>query len=400
MSVLVTDGNERAALAVTRALGLQKIKVVIGAETERSLAGQSRYSAASFQYPSPYEDPERFVNTLLGMVVREKFDMLVPISDLAMQLIAERRDEFDQHTIIPAPQLSAYEAVSDKYRLMKRAQQLGVPIPDTLFVENGCLPCDLTTLGEFPLVVKPSRSRVTVDGTWSATTVHHVASQRELEQLYQDTRYLRQPSLIQKRVEGEGQGIFALCDRGTPLVLFAHRRLREKPPSGGVSVLRESMELPKAMTEHAVRLLQDVKWHGVAMVEFKVERRTGIPRLMEINGRFWGSLQLALDAGVNFPFQLYRLVHGQNAALSPGEYRVGVKSRWLLGDLDHLLLRVFKPDSTLRLSPEYPSRLRCIMEFFRFFEHDVYYEIERREDFRPALHQIACYLKTLVRGEP
>ena len=196
--------------------------------------------------------------------------------------------------------MESYDLVSDKYRLMRLAQELGVPIPDTVFVENGRLPNDIKDVGDYPLVVKPGRSLVSVDDTWTRTTVQQVANRQELEQLYRDTPYLRMPSLIQRRVEGEGQGIFALCDQGTPLALFAHRRLREKPPSGGVSVLRESIELPKTMTDYAVKLLEKVRWHGVAMVEFKVERDTGIPRLMEINGRFWGSLQLALDAGVEF----------------------------------------------------------------------------------------------------
>ena len=91
-----------------------------------------------------------------------------------------------------------------------------------------------------------------------------------------------------------------------------------------MSVLRESIELPKPMTDYAVRLLQHMGWHGVAMVEFKVERETGIPQLMEINGRFWGSLQLAIDAGINFPFLLYQLATHQPVAVPVHGYQIGV----------------------------------------------------------------------------
>jgi predicted ATP-grasp superfamily ATP-dependent carboligase len=257
----------------------------------------------------------------------------------------------------------------------------------------------MRNVGDYPLVVKPGRSLVLADGTWTKTTVHHVANRQELEQLYRETPYLRWPSLIQRRVEGEGQGIFAICDQGAPLALFAHRRLREKPPSGGVSVLRESIELPKAMVEYAVRLLQNIGWHGVAMVEFKVERETGIPRLMEINGRFWGSLQLALDAGINFPFLLYQLATHQPVAAPRYGYRIGVKSRWLLGDLDHLLIRTFHSDKVLRLPPGYPSRTRCALEFMRFFQKDLHYEVESLDDPAPALFELQMYLKDLVKGD-
>lgn len=398
MGVLITDGNERAALAVTRALGQKQIDVLVGSETERSLAGSSRYCRRSFRYPSPYEDPKGHIDALLQVVMRQKIEMLVPISDLAMQLIGERRVEFDAHTRIAAPAPAVYETVSDKYRLMKLAQQLDVPIPDTLFVEEGRVPQDLRSMGEFPLIVKPGRSRMLIDGAWTNTSVRQVMNREELEQVYRQTRYLKWPSLIQRRIEGEGQGIFALCDHGRPVALFGHRRLREKPPAGGVSVLRESIELPKLMADHAVRLLQHVGWHGVAMVEFKVERRTRIPRLMEINGRFWGSLQLAVDADLNLPFMLYQLTCGRPVETPPAGYRVGVKSRWLLGDLDHLLARLFKSTDALRLPPGYPSRVRCALEFVRFFQKDLHYEVERWNDAGPARHEWCAYVKAMVKG--
>ena len=398
MSVLVTDGNERAALAVTRALGRKQIDVLVGSETERSLAGSSRYCRRAFRYPSPYEDPKGYLDVLLQMVTDRQVEMLVPISDLAMHLIGERRTQFDAHTRVAAPTPAVYETLSDKYRLMRLARQLDVPIPDTLFVEEGRLPQDLRSVGEFPLIVKPGRSRIPIDGAWTTTSVRQVVNREELEQVYRQTSYLKWPSLIQRRIEGEGQGIFALCDHGRPVALFAHRRLREKPPAGGVSVLRESIELPKPMADYAMRLLHHVGWHGVAMVEFKVERRTGIPRLMEINGRFWGSLQLASDAGLNFPFLLYQLICGRPVEVPVAGYRTGVKSRWLLGDLDHLLARLFKSDETLRLPPGCPSRTRCVMEFVRFFEKDLHYEVERWDDVGPAGHELCAYVRAMVKG--
>jgi ATP-grasp domain-containing protein len=152
------------------------------------------------------------------------------------------------------------------------------------------------------------------------------------------------------------------------------------------------------MADYAVRLLKKIGWHGVAMVEFKVERDTGIPRLMEINGRFWGSLQLALDAGVNFPHLLYRLAKEKSVVVPDGGYKVGVKSRWLLGDLDHLLIRTFKSDKALRLPPGYPSRAQCALEFMRFFQKDLRYEVECWDDPAPARHEVRMYLKALVKG--
>jgi hypothetical protein len=161
-------------------------------------------------------------------------------------------------------------------------------------------------------------------------------------------------------------------------------------------VLRESIALPQPMTDYALRLLQHVGWHGVAMVEFKVEQSSGIPYLMEINGRFWGSLQLAIDAGLNLPYLLLLMAKGRLTSGPHPAYRVGVRSRWLLGDLDHLLLRLFKAEEKARLPPGAPSIWTTIANFFRPGGKNTYYEMERLDDLRPAWKEYRRYAWNLV----
>jgi hypothetical protein len=129
------------------------------------------------------------------------------------------------------------------------------------------------------------------------------------------------------------------------------------------------------------------------MVEFKRERATGVPFLMEINGRFWGSLQLAIDAGLNFPVSLARLYFG-DAVEEHHDYRVGVRSRWLLGDVDHLLMRVRSkeaaPPGSLPLG-------RLFLDFCRFIRRDTHYEVESAGDPGPSLHELRSYVQALFR---
>jgi predicted ATP-grasp superfamily ATP-dependent carboligase len=398
MRVLVTDGNERSALAVTRALGQKKIQVVVGAETASSLAGASRYCSHAFVYPPPSADSDGFVATLLEVVKRGRFDAMFPVSDLAMQTIGPEWKQFEEYTALPIPPFRIYEDISNKYQLMKLASKLRIPIPKTVFVPYGQIDELVNDITTFPVVVKPGRSVMRKNGKWIKTGVHYADSAGELLRLYEDQGELKEPSLIQHRVEGEGQGLFVLMEQGKLLGHFAHRRLREKPPSGGVSVLRESIPLPQPMSEYALRLLQHVGWHGVAMVEFKIDRQSGVPMLMEVNGRFWGSLQLALDAGVNFPYLLYQMATGQPTKVPPHGYRIGVKSRWLLGDLDHLLLRLFKSEDELHLPPDSPSRWECLLDFCRFFQRGMHYEVERFDDPGPCAYEMHQYLKNMFRS--
>src|SRR5215472_7787869 len=397
MRVLITDGNERSALAVTRALGSQQLEVVVGAETRSSLAAASKYCSRSFVYPSPYSDPDGFVEKLLEIMEQERIAVVFPISDIAMQLIGKEKSRFERNAVVPAPPNSVFDEVSNKYKLMKLALELQIPIPETIFVPDGQVQDTADQISHYPVVVKPGQSVMKGPNGWSKTSVHYAANAEELLNLYREKNYLRQPSLIQRRVNGEGQGLFALMNKGEPLVLFAHKRLREKPPSGGVSVLRESIELPKDMVDYALRLLQHVGWHGVAMIEFKIDRDRGVPLLMEANGRFWGSLQLAIDAGVDFPYLLYQLATGQPIQVPINGYRSGVKSRWLLGDLDHLLLRLFNPEGRLHLPPGVPSKWQSLGNFCRFLQRRTYYEVERFNDLGPGIYEWCHYFEQLLK---
>jgi predicted ATP-grasp superfamily ATP-dependent carboligase len=396
--VLVTDGQERSALAITRSLGQAGIRVVVGAQTSKSLAGASKHCYRTWQYPSPLAAPSQFVSSLADAIGQLGVTAIMPVTDSTMQVLAARREQFPPAILRAVPPLESYELVSDKYRLMALAQKLEVPIPTTVFVPNGDIVSVLDQVPSFPVVVKPGRSLLKDDSGWGKTSVHFVSHVEELVALYRRTPYLKNPSLVQQRVEGEGQGVFGLFDHGRPCALFAHRRIREKPPAGGVSVLRESIELPKPMTDYAVKLLEHVKWHGVAMVEFKVDRESHVPRLMEINGRFWGSLQLAIDAGLNFPHLLYQATNGVPVAIPNNAYRIGTRSRWFLGDLDHLLLRLTKSNSALHLGPEAPSRWRCLAEFSRMFQRDLHYEVESLSDPGPAFMEYRAWVSHLWGG--
>jgi predicted ATP-grasp superfamily ATP-dependent carboligase len=391
--VLVTDGNERAALAITRALGREQVEVIIGAESPRSLAGSSRYCRHSFAYPSPYQEPEQFITRLMAAAHEYQADALFPVSDIAMHIVGPDKSRFGSNLHIPTPTAEVFEGISDKYRLMRQAVEAGVPIPDTIFVPDGRLDGISERVTEFPVVIKPGCSLVKEQGRWTKTIVCYANSRSELEHIYRNQPHLRRPSLIQRRIVGEGQGLFVLMEEGKPLGIFAHRRVRERPPSGGVSVLRESIALPKDMVEATLKLLQPVKWHGVAMVEFKIEKTTQRPMLIEINGRFWGSLQLAVDAGVNFPLLLLNMAMGKPATVPENGYRIGVKSRWLLGDLDQLIMRLTRRESSLHLPPGAPSRLQSLVSFCRFFEQDLFYEVEQADDLGPSKFEIMRYVK-------
>jgi predicted ATP-grasp superfamily ATP-dependent carboligase len=395
MKAFVTDGNQRSALAITRSLGRRGISVLVGEQEPVALASSSRYCARHVTYPSPDRDPGGFERFLVDFVRRERIDVVVPVTDVTTSSICLRQDLLRPHSAIAAPTFEAFDRMTDKSRALQAAALSGIPIPRTLLAEGAAGLRRIVDQVQYPAVVKPVRSRILTRRGWLGTRVHYAASEADLWRLYDQTDYLSShPSLIQPRIVGPGVGLFALFDRGRLLTAFAHRRLREKPPSGGVSVLCESVPVDPQLRDDAVRLLGPLGWHGVAMLEYKRDRETGGRFLIEVNGRFWGSLQLAVDAGVDFPYLSWQVALGMTPDVPP-TYRVGVRNRWLLGDLDHLVSRLGRTRGDLSLPDHAPSRSRAVLDFLRCTRPGVGDQVLSGDDPGPFLHEARQYVRSL-----
>jgi ATP-grasp domain-containing protein len=200
--------------------------------------------------------------------------------------------------------------------------------------------------------------------------------------------------LLQEYRAGEGHGVELLTDRGRPLAAFQHRRLHEVPFTGGASALREGVALDPVLYDHASRLLAALRWTGLAMVEFRVGPDG--PLLMEINGRIWGSLPLAVKSGVDFPLRLVELHLGRPLDPSSGAAGVeGVRSR-------NVGLELVWIASVLRRHRRYPflpapRRREALAAALRLpFPRDGF-DVLCRDDPLPALAELAAVTGHLAR---
>ena len=383
MRILITDGDTRPALAATRSLGQRGHFIVTLADVPHSLASASRYSSVSVCSPSPSVHPEEYLDSIIEAAKLHQIDVLLPINEISTLLLALHRERLPDRCRLPFADYESLRLASSKVDVLRLANDLGVPVPKSHILTSALTTFDDLPESLFPMVVKPARSRVLTRQGWLSSSVSYV---RDVDSLLDHLRALPEqlfPVLLQERIYGEGVGVFMLFDRGRCVARFSHRRLREKPPSGGVSVLCESVEADPVAAAHSECLLKQLSWHGPAMVEFKRDRRDGTLRLMEINARFWGSLQLAIDAGVDFPALLVDMARG--AVPAPVfAYRTGVRSRWLGGDLDSLLMMWLKRRSELNLPPSHPGRFRVTLDFVHLLRRSERMEIERWNDRGPA----------------
>ena len=384
MRVLITDGNERAALAVARALVAAGLEVYVAAPTPACLAGVSRGVHRCLIRADPLAHPAAYATELGTQAGDLGINVLLPITDAAVDALLEHRRLLPSDVILPFPDLATYRAASDKLQVLEHARGAGFGIPETRIIHSPAEYDAIHEPGLFPGVVKPHRSVVAVGATRRKVGVSFVADSESCRRALGALPSSAFPVLLQRRVSGPGEGLFVLRWDGRTVAVFAHRRLREKPPAGGVSVYRESIAPAAAMVDPGLRLLDALDWRGVAMVECKRELNTGRHVIMEVNARFWGSLQLAIDAGVDFPTLLVRCALGQHPP-AQGSYRVGVRSRWFWGDVDHLYLRLTRSAAALQLENGRWSRLAALIDFVRFRPGRDRSEIWRWRDPAPFL---------------
>jgi predicted ATP-grasp superfamily ATP-dependent carboligase len=356
--VLVTDGEQRSALAVVRSLGRAGYRVHVAASRRRSLAGASRSATGRVVVPSPLGEPAAFAEAIASHATADDIAITIPTTEAsALALLGAP----ERMAGIPMSDLATFRALSDKAALRDRALTAGLAFPTQCVARDVGDARRLAAGLRYPVVLKPSRSVGESNGERVKISVAHAADRAafdaELARL-PDAAY---PLLVQERIVGPGVGVFVLQWDGETVATFMHRRIREKPPSGGVSVYAESIAPDAALIDRAVQLLRGYDWRGVAMVELKIDSRTGTPYVMEINGRFWGSLQLAVDAGVDFPALLVDRALGGRAR-GPDAWRVGIHGRWFWGDIDHAIARIRRSDAALALPPDAPARARTLVD--------------------------------------
>lgn len=382
-TALVLDAHLKSSLAAIRSLGSKGIHVIAGADHRTAMGLCSRYAGETFVYPSPLKERERFLDCLSRQSERSAEPMvLYCFSDATFIPLYEARSRFDRLMSDYPEAESSVRTAYNKVETLKLATRVGVEIPDSYFPGELAEVDELAAGWRFPAVVKPLRSTAwrkaggQLLGPSFAFSVEEVKA--ACEELARDSGAF---PMIQEYISGEELGAEFLCHDGEVLAAFAHRRLRSGSPVGGAAVVKQAIpESYKSIGEAGRCLLRELRWSGPAMIEFKVDNRDGRAKLMEINGRFWGSLPLAVMAGVDFPWLYFCQVTG-TALPAASPYREGMVSRHLVGDAGHLARVLFSRNPMRTLA--FPKRSVALRDFF-FPGHAVRCDIARLDDPVPA----------------
>jgi len=273
------------------------------------------------------------VTDLLCLVEQSKADVLLPIGLDAGVAVAAQQDRIRPHVALALPSYEVFLRAHDKGQAVQLAQDVGVPVPRSTRVEDLAHLRNLAAECEYPVVLKARKSS-------ASSGVRFANTPDELEYWYGQLSGLEGGSwqnkeiataeepLLQECIPGKVHDVCVIASRGRLRAALTQVRLKMNPPRGGSGIYNQTTDEP-ILRDYARRLVEALGWHGVAQIEFRWDERDDTPKLMEINPKFWGTLALSIEAGVDFPALACQLA--LEGDVEPVEhYQVGKRYRWAL----------------------------------------------------------------------
>lgn len=354
ITVLVTDASYKHSVGIIRALGKAGCTVCAVSHHAHAPGFYSRHTAKSVIVPNPAGDQEGFVESVLRVIREINVDVIIPVGFSSVRAVSCRLPDFQSAGLAPVlPGVEDFDTCADKWGILKIAREAGLLTPETILAtDEDTIRSFLDTHGR--CVAKYRRES---RGKGVVYLDERQDWLRRLSKLPSLARSDGSPeTIIQEFIPGVGQGYMALAWHGRVVREFAHRRLREMPPEGGAATAAVSID-DSSLLSAGRRLIDATRWHGPAMVEFRSNESGHY--VVEFNPKYWGSLELALASGADFPEDHCRLSLDDDLSWRDvPTYRAGLKFWWpWRGDLRRLLWRPGDSPSVLNdmLSPRVQS---------------------------------------------
>jgi predicted ATP-grasp superfamily ATP-dependent carboligase len=384
--IFVLDASIKQGLASVRSLARVGLRVAAGESIAQFQprvplpAFKSRYCSRSVVLPDLVGDAQAFVAEIMEFVRQHSVRVVLPCGDATIGVLRPHRQHLAELgcVLALAPE-SALEIANDKGRTLLVAERLDIPRPRTIRISStDDLDAAIAEFG-FPFVLKPTIS-------WTGRTMERLVPVDvvDKDEAAEVTRRILDAGvrvLAQEWVPGRREGATLFIMGNEILAACGHIAHRTTPPMGGVSVVRESIDVPADTLDAAVRLVKEIGIQGVCEVEFRRDANDR-PLLMEINARLAGTIENAVQARVDFPLMIWQWAMGLGVA-PVTTFRSGIRTRWLHGDLRWLWqnwTRTGRPDGV--------SRGRSIYIFIAEFAKSFHYDSFDARDIRPFLAEI------------
>ncbi|MEH6648960.1 MAG: hypothetical protein V7707_02920 [Motiliproteus sp.] len=398
--VIILGTGTQIGLTLIRELGQRGCHIIGIGRSKDSIGLSSRYTKQRFLWPQA--DEQQQVEFLNQVAATTGARFLLCISETDILFLNRNRDRLIGVTPL-IPSQENIEKVLSKEHTAELAAVMGISSPASHTITSleqldGLLP-DL----DFPVILKWSNphavmAKAAAEGI-SLEKVIYCHSQQQLRDQLSTYQPLEAFPMIQAYCPGYGLGQFFFMHKGAPLLRFQHRRLHEWPPEGGFSSLCASVGLDQhqSLQQQSIELLRQMNWEGPAMVEYRYDEATGHAVLMEINGRFWGSLPLAYYCNVPFGWYSYQVLGLGNIPTEMGVDYKNLRCRNTLIEIKRLIRILFQPQKIKDKSLSF-NALEELWEFIGgYFDPRMRYYIFSLSDPKPLLADWLAMAKKILR---
>ncbi|GBL04229.1 ATP-grasp domain-containing protein [Glaciecola sp. KUL10] len=309
--VLILGEDTRSFLSVIRSLAKQGYQVDVVCFDASSPSLKSKYIKNVFLLNYQAYTQTEWLENLISIVEEQNYSAIVPCDERSIFPLNENKKRFPDTTVLAIPNQMVIKHLFDKSTTKALAEKLNIPVAKGEILSIKPMGYDkLKAKFGSQFVVKPTLSFES-DNLATRQTVGVISSQIDFDRY---TKYISDSDefLVEEYFTGKGDGLSLLAFDGQVNHAFAHTRVSE-PRSGGGSSYRKAIPVDNGKLDACKKLCEATRYHGVGMFEFKTNIETGKWILIEVNARFWGSLPLAIHAGIDFPaLYVNSLLQGQH----------------------------------------------------------------------------------------
>jgi len=329
----IKHGFSRSVLATCRTIGtFFEIHILSGNNRLKRFQRllKSKYCYKYGFCPDPMLKPQEFIKFVKEYAEDNYIDIIFPFTDSVASLLSYYKNEFQVK--IPLPSYDIFKKAIDKFEIIKIAENLNIPVPNTTELFN--IKKIDRILSEnnikYPFVLKPKVRGDQISGT------QIIKSKDELKKIYQyfikigrkDPIYNYEKPIIQEFIpSGMIYDCCTLTSNGKVNYALTQCRYRQMNPRRGIGVVNltsKNIELINL----SKKLLELINYHGPAQLEW-LKTKSNKFILLEINPRFWGTLELSIKAGYNFPLYVIKALYKKLDKFYNLPYKIGLKERWI-----------------------------------------------------------------------
>lgn len=323
-ALIVSTGRDRGALAAARSLHRSGWFVGVGTPDGGGMLGSSRACSARHVVPRPRQDGTAFVDAVSKAVEEGSYDVVFGGSDDWMAALAAYRDDIPTH--VAHPRHEVVSAALDRVILAEHARRAGLATPHTELATDEAL-----ARWRGPLLVK-ARAH------WfpGQTKAHRIEAKRfpgpdAARVRIEEIRREGAEAVIQAPIDGDLGALIGIFRDGRLDGRVQQVASRLWPTPNGASACAQTIPVDDALVAKAEDLLSGLDWWGLVELQF-LTGTDGIPYLIDLNGRFFGSMALSNAARPGLADAWGQLVLGREVAHLPDAVP-GIRYAWMAGDL-------------------------------------------------------------------